>query len=146
MNESIFADDDSLVQLLASPSSDAIVDVSGPSSNYINASKIFDSDPEPAYIATQAPQANTVAQFWQMVWEQGVALVSWGKGLGQVGHLAFGQLVNLCDQEETKSGRYAQYWPEEGSRLFGTFEVHLVSEHIWSEVSTVLRARPNNLT
>jgi len=39
--------------------------------------------------------------------------------------------VNLCDQQDAQ--RYARYWPDEGARTFGIFEVHLVSEHIWSE-------------
>lgn len=25
------------------------------------------------------------------------------------------------------------YWPEHGSTIYGAFEVHLVSEHIWSD-------------
>ena len=38
---------------------------------YINASKIHDSDlRHVAYIATQAPLQDTIAEFWQMVWEQ----------------------------------------------------------------------------
>ncbi|KAI3413496.1 hypothetical protein GPALN_010986 [Globodera pallida] len=111
--------DDSLISLHCSNSCETLVDVSSSSAHsfgYYNASKIFDADPEPTYIMAQAPQEKTVATFWQMAWEQGVAL-----------------LVNLCDKDETKSGRCVQYWPEEGSKAFGNFEVHLVSEHIWSE-------------
>jgi len=79
---------------------------------YINASKIHDSDlRHVAYIATQAPLQNTIAEFWQMVWEQGIALI-----------------VNL--EENNKGDRY---WPEEGARAYGSYEIHLVSEHIWSE-------------
>uniref|UniRef100_A0A914HCB8 Receptor-type tyrosine-protein phosphatase N2 n=1 Tax=Globodera rostochiensis TaxID=31243 RepID=A0A914HCB8_GLORO len=111
--------DDSLISLHGSNSCETLIDVSSSSAHsfgYYNASKIFDADPEPTYIVAQAPQQKTVATFWQMAWEQGVAL-----------------LVNLCDKDETKSGRCVQYWPEEGSKAFGNFEVHLVSEHIWSE-------------
>nr|CAD2202622.1 unnamed protein product [Meloidogyne enterolobii] len=80
---------------------------------YINASMIFDSNPEqPAYIAAQTPLEQTASQFWQMIWEQGIGLI-----------------VNLCD----KGDNYFKYWPEEGVKLFGCFEAHLVSEHIWSE-------------
>lgn len=63
-NEHKYSDDDTLisVQSLAS-------DVT--SSTYINASAIHDSDPRrPAYIATQSPLPNTIADFWQMIWEQ----------------------------------------------------------------------------
>jgi hypothetical protein len=41
-----------------------------------------------------------------MTWEQGIGLV-----------------VNLCDQQETSSDAYFKYWPEEGSKTFGAFEV-----------------------
>lgn len=79
------------------------------SSNYINASKIHDDDPrQVAYIATQAPLQNTVIDFWKMVWEQGIALI-----------------VNLCDQEDQKTQKYIKYWPEEGSKVFGIFEVFI---------------------
>lgn len=45
--------------------------------DYINASCITDHDPRnPAYIATQGPLAHTVADFWQMVWEQGAVSVN----------------------------------------------------------------------
>uniref|UniRef100_A0A915DPI8 Tyrosine-protein phosphatase domain-containing protein n=1 Tax=Ditylenchus dipsaci TaxID=166011 RepID=A0A915DPI8_9BILA len=84
---------------------------------YINASKIHDSDPRQiAYVATQSPLQNTANDFWQMVWEQGIALI-----------------VNLCDQEDMKSLKCIKYWPEEGSKVYGKFEIYLVSEHIWSE-------------
>jgi receptor-type tyrosine-protein phosphatase N len=44
----------------------------GTNSDYINASTGMDHDPRnPAYIVTQGPMAHTVADFWQMVWEQG---------------------------------------------------------------------------
>lgn len=76
-------------------------------SNYINASKIHDDDPrQVAYIATQAPLQNTVIDYWKMVWEQGIALI-----------------VNLCDYEDEKSQKYIKYWPEEGSKVYGIFEV-----------------------
>uniref|UniRef100_A0AC34RF79 Receptor-type tyrosine-protein phosphatase N2 n=1 Tax=Panagrolaimus sp. JU765 TaxID=591449 RepID=A0AC34RF79_9BILA len=79
---------------------------------YINASKIFDSDPKHcSYIVTQAPMESTIPAYWEMIWEQGVAL-----------------LVNLCEMDECE-----KYWPDEGSQVYGSFEVNLVSEHIWSE-------------
>ena len=50
--------------------------VNGSNSDYINASTVMDHDPRnPAYIITQGPMTNTVADFWQMVWEQGSVVV-----------------------------------------------------------------------
>jgi len=69
-----------------------------------------------AYIATQAPLQDTIAEFWQMVWEQGIALI-----------------VNLCTQDDFKNNKCDRYWPEEGAKSYGSYEIHLVSEHIWSE-------------
>nr|XP_054766856.1 receptor-type tyrosine-protein phosphatase-like N [Lytechinus pictus] len=76
----------------------------------------MDIDPRaPAYIATQAPLANTLADFWQMVWEQGSVVI-----------------VNLTHMSETDINR-CRYWPDEGSALYHFYEVHLVSEHVWCE-------------
>uniref|UniRef100_H2Z468 Tyrosine-protein phosphatase domain-containing protein n=1 Tax=Ciona savignyi TaxID=51511 RepID=H2Z468_CIOSA len=44
--------------------------------DYINASYIVDNDPRlPVYIATQGPLSSTIHQFWQMIWEQGCAVI-----------------------------------------------------------------------
>ncbi|KAI6171328.1 Receptor-type tyrosine-protein phosphatase N2 [Aphelenchoides bicaudatus] len=96
------------------PYDETIVNV--PSGNgYINASKIYDSDlRQVAYIATQAPLESTVNDFWHCIWKEGITLI-----------------VNLCDQQDAL--HYQRYWPDEGAKSFGIFEVHLVSEHIWSE-------------
>ncbi|KAL4222022.1 hypothetical protein ACF0H5_018067 [Mactra antiquata] len=85
--------------------------------DYINASTITDHDPRnPAYVATQGPLPHTVADFWQMVWEQGSVVIV--------------MLTKLTENGEAKCHRY---WPEEGSDLYHIYEVHLVSEHIWCE-------------
>jgi len=79
---------------------------------FINASAIHDSDPRHvSYIATQSPMEETISDFWQMIWEQGCVVI-----------------VNL--EEDNAQSRY---WPASGSLVCGGFEVHLVSEHIWSE-------------
>jgi len=121
---SILPYDDSAVTLQA-PSS------SGDGSHYINASKIYDSDPQQAvYIATQGPLENTAVDFWQMVWEQGVALV-----------------VNLANSGDYKKyERLVKYWPEESSKVYGTYEIHLVSEHIWSEDYVIRSLYVKNLS
>ncbi|XP_060561184.1 receptor-type tyrosine-protein phosphatase N2-like isoform X2 [Ruditapes philippinarum] len=85
--------------------------------DYINASTITDHDPRnPAYVATQGPLPHTVADFWQMVWEQGSVVIV--------------MLTKLTENGEAKCHRY---WPDEGSDLYHIYEVHLVSEHIWCE-------------
>jgi len=92
-----------------------LANVSG--TDYINASTITDHDPRnPAYIATQGPLANTCADFWQMVWEQGSVVI-----------------VTLTKLADNGTSLCHRYWPEEGSELHHIYEVHLVSEHIWCD-------------
>nr|XP_034982724.1 receptor-type tyrosine-protein phosphatase-like N [Zootoca vivipara] len=86
-------------------------------SDFINASPIIDHDPRmPAYIATQGPPSQTIADFWQMVWENGCTVIVMLSPLVEDG-------VKQCDR----------YWPDEGSSLYHIYEVNLVSEHIWCE-------------
>ncbi|CAK6982909.1 protein tyrosine phosphatase receptor type Na [Scomber scombrus] len=83
--------------------------------DYINASIIVDHDPrQPAYIATQGPLSHTVADFWQMVWENGCTVIV--------------MMTALVEDGEKQCERY---WPDEGSSLYHIYEVNLVSEHIW---------------
>ncbi|XP_068715435.1 receptor-type tyrosine-protein phosphatase N2-like isoform X2 [Montipora foliosa] len=87
--------------------------------DYINASYIRDHDPKnPSYIATQGPLAQTVSDFWQMVWEQGVVVI-----------------VNLTKLSDLGLPQCHRYWPEEQQPIvtYRIYEVHLVSEHIWCE-------------
>lgn len=82
---------------------------------YINASFVYDDDPRQAvYIAAQSPRGEEIAAWWQAVWQHGVCLI-----------------VNLSTLDETKAEK--SYWPETGSQVHGPFEIHLVSEHIWSD-------------
>lgn len=91
--------------------------VNGSNSDYINASSVMDHDPRnPTYIISQGPMTNTVADFWQMVWEQGSVVIVMLSKLTENGY-------QLCHR----------YWPEEGSEQYHIFEVHLVSEHVWCE-------------
>ncbi|XP_054826059.1 receptor-type tyrosine-protein phosphatase-like N [Eublepharis macularius] len=86
-------------------------------SDFINASPIIDHDPRmPAYIATQGPLSHTIADFWQMVWENGCTVIVMLSPLLEDG-------IKQCDR----------YWPDEGSSLYHIYEVNLVSEHIWCE-------------
>jgi len=85
--------------------------------DYINANYITDVDPNhPDYIATQGPLDNTVADFWQMIWEQGVVVI-----------------VNLTKLSDMGLPQCHRYWPENGSEIFHIYEVHLISEHIWCD-------------
>merc|ERR1712198_498975 len=91
--------------------------VNGSNSDYINASTVTDHDPRnPAYIVSQGPMAHTVADFWQMVWEQGTVVIVMLSRLSENGY----QLAH-------------RYWPDEGSQQYHIFEVHLVSEHVWCD-------------
>uniref|UniRef100_A0A3P9LIV3 Protein tyrosine phosphatase receptor type N2 n=1 Tax=Oryzias latipes TaxID=8090 RepID=A0A3P9LIV3_ORYLA len=86
-------------------------------SDYINASPIMDHDPRnPSYIATQGPLPSTVADFWQMVWENGCVVI-----------------VMLTPLVENGVKQCYHYWPDEGSNLYHIYEVNLVSEHIWCD-------------
>uniref|UniRef100_A0A8C4WF95 Protein tyrosine phosphatase receptor type N n=1 Tax=Gopherus evgoodei TaxID=1825980 RepID=A0A8C4WF95_9SAUR len=86
-------------------------------SDFINASPIIEHDPRmPAYIATQGPLSHTIADFWQMVWENGCTVIVMLSPLLE-------DSVKQCDR----------YWPDEGSSLYHIYEVNLVSEHIWCE-------------
>ncbi|CAI5446471.1 unnamed protein product [Caenorhabditis angaria] len=101
------------------PFDDNIVEIDGktPESDdyYLNASFIYDDDPRQAvYIAAQTPSSNQIAAFWQTVWQHGVCLV-----------------VNISTGDECKQEK--NYWPDTGSEVHGAFEIHLVSEHIWSD-------------
>jgi len=91
--------------------------VNASSSDYINASTVTDHDPRnPSYVVTQGPLGQTVADFWQMIWEQGSVVIVMLSRLQDNGY-------QLC----------TRYWPEEGSEQYHIFEVHLVSEHVWCE-------------
>jgi receptor-type tyrosine-protein phosphatase N len=91
--------------------------LNGSNSDYINASSVTDHDPRnPSYIVTQGPLSQTVADFWQMIWEQGCVVIVMLSRLQDNGY-------QLCHR----------YWPEEGSEQYHIFEVHLVSEHVWCD-------------
>ncbi|KAJ8009665.1 hypothetical protein DPEC_G00093540 [Dallia pectoralis] len=68
---------------------------------YINAShiKVRIGGKEWHYIATHGPLANTCADFWQMVWEQGVNVIAM-----------------VTAEEEVGRSKSHRYWPELGSK------------------------------
>ncbi|XP_048455971.1 tyrosine-protein phosphatase non-receptor type 21 isoform X2 [Rhincodon typus] len=79
---------------------------------YINAShiKIIVEGREWNYIATQGPLQTTCLDFWQMVWEQGVAIIA---------------MVTI--EEEGGREKSFRYWPRLGSRnnsvTYGRFKI-----------------------
>uniref|UniRef100_A0A3Q3IML5 Tyrosine-protein phosphatase non-receptor type n=1 Tax=Monopterus albus TaxID=43700 RepID=A0A3Q3IML5_MONAL len=68
---------------------------------YINAShiKVMIRGEEWHYIATQGPLTNTCADFWQMVWEQGVNVIAM-----------------VTAEEEGGRSKSHRYWPKLGSK------------------------------
>ncbi|XP_069494053.1 tyrosine-protein phosphatase non-receptor type 21 isoform X2 [Ambystoma mexicanum] len=79
---------------------------------YINAShvKITVGGEDWDYIATQGPMQNTCQDFWQMVWEQGVAIIAM-----------------VTAEEEGGREKSFRYWPRLGSRhntvTYGRFKI-----------------------
>ncbi|KAJ7345088.1 hypothetical protein JRQ81_001038 [Phrynocephalus forsythii] len=79
---------------------------------YINAShiKVCVGGMEWDYIATQGPLQNTCQDFWQMVWEQGIAIIAM-----------------VTAEEEGGREKSFRYWPRLGSRhntvTYGRFKI-----------------------
>ncbi|XP_026568600.1 tyrosine-protein phosphatase non-receptor type 21 isoform X4 [Pseudonaja textilis] len=79
---------------------------------YINAShiKVCVGGMEWDYIATQGPLQNTCQDFWQMVWEQGIAIIAM-----------------VTAEEEVGREKSFRYWPRLGSRhntvTYGRFKI-----------------------
>ncbi|XP_019909843.2 tyrosine-protein phosphatase non-receptor type 21 isoform X5 [Esox lucius] len=79
---------------------------------YINAShiRITVGGEEWNYIASQGPLSNTCQDFWQMVWEQGVAIIAM-----------------VTAEEEGGREKSFRYWPRLGSRhntvTYGRFKI-----------------------
>ncbi|XP_065939425.1 receptor-type tyrosine-protein phosphatase epsilon [Magallana gigas] len=80
--------------------------------DYINANFIKNAYGETAYIASQGPRANTVVDFWQMVWQENVSVIA--------------MVTNLMEGATIKCQRY---WPEvDGSMIKrGKFSIQLIS-------------------
>uniref|UniRef100_A0A3Q3W3C2 Receptor-type tyrosine-protein phosphatase epsilon n=1 Tax=Mola mola TaxID=94237 RepID=A0A3Q3W3C2_MOLML len=75
-------------------------------SDYINASYIDGFKEKNKFIAAQGPKLETVADFWQMIWEQKSATI-----------------VMLTNLKERKEDKCFQYWPEKGCWMYGNIRV-----------------------
>ncbi|XP_063908267.1 uncharacterized protein LOC135126274 [Zophobas morio] len=79
--------------------------------DYINANYVNGYDVPKAFIATQAPLASTVHDFWYMIWQENVKII-----------------VMLTEIEENGRVKSEKYWPEDNSRFrFGDFVVESVT-------------------
>uniref|UniRef100_A0A8C2ISE1 protein-tyrosine-phosphatase n=1 Tax=Cyprinus carpio TaxID=7962 RepID=A0A8C2ISE1_CYPCA len=76
--------------------------------DYINASFIDGYRQKDYFIATQAPLAHTVQDFWRMVWE-------W----------KCHSIVMLTELKEREQEKCVRYWPAEGSVSFGDYVLEL---------------------
>ncbi|XP_076869891.1 receptor-type tyrosine-protein phosphatase T isoform X5 [Brachyhypopomus gauderio] len=92
-----------------------LISVDGESSNYINAA-LMDSHKQPAaFIVTQHPLPNTVADFWRLVFDYNCSSIV------MLNEMDAGQ---LC----------MQYWPEKSSCCYGPIQVEFISADIDEDI------------
>ncbi|KAK9399392.1 tyrosine-protein phosphatase non-receptor type 12 [Crotalus adamanteus] len=84
-------------------------------SDYINANFIKGVHGPKAYVATQGPLANTVIDFWRMIWEYNVAII-----------------VMACREFEMGRKKCERYWPPYGEEAisFGPFHISCEAEQV----------------
>uniref|UniRef100_A0A8W8NYK4 Receptor-type tyrosine-protein phosphatase mu n=1 Tax=Magallana gigas TaxID=29159 RepID=A0A8W8NYK4_MAGGI len=75
--------------------------------DYINANFIKNTDGDAVYIASQRPKPKTVGDFWQMVWQENVFVIS--------------MVTNLKEGDKIKCKRY---WPTSGDKNIRQFSTH----------------------
>lgn len=74
------------------------------------------------YIAAQGPRSNTFAEFWNMVWAEGVSLI-----------------VSVTNEREDKNRgcwnemKFDRFWPNQEEEKFGDFFVELLKETLIQE-------------
>ncbi|XP_077463802.1 protein tyrosine phosphatase receptor type Fa [Stigmatopora argus] len=78
-------------------------------SDYVNANYVDGYRKQNAYIATQGPLPDTLADFWRLVWEQRAATV-----------------VMMTRLEEKSRIKCEQYWPTRGTQTYGPVQVTLL--------------------
>uniref|UniRef100_A0A672Q377 protein-tyrosine-phosphatase n=1 Tax=Sinocyclocheilus grahami TaxID=75366 RepID=A0A672Q377_SINGR len=91
-----------------------LISVDGESSNYINAA-LMDSHKQPAaFIVTQHPLPNTVADFWRLVFDYNCSTIV---------------MLNEMD-----AAQVCEYWPEKGSCCYGPIQVEFISADIDEDI------------
>uniref|UniRef100_A0A8D0F282 protein-tyrosine-phosphatase n=1 Tax=Strix occidentalis caurina TaxID=311401 RepID=A0A8D0F282_STROC len=91
-----------------------LISVDGESSNYINAALMDVSSTQPAaFIVTQHPLPNTIADFWRLVFDYNCSSV-----------VMLNEMDALC----------MQYWPEKTSCCYGPIQVEFVSADIDEDI------------
>ncbi|XP_048355963.1 tyrosine-protein phosphatase non-receptor type 12 isoform X1 [Sphaerodactylus townsendi] len=82
-------------------------------SDYINANFIKGVCGPKTYVATQGPLANTVVDFWRMIWEYSIAII-----------------VMACREFEMGRKKCERYWPPNGEEgvSFGPFHISCEAE------------------
>ncbi|KYO42209.1 hypothetical protein Y1Q_0002829 [Alligator mississippiensis] len=92
-----------------------LISVDGESSNYINAA-LMDSHKQPAaFIVTQHPLPNTIADFWRLVFDYNCSSIV---------------MLNEMDAAQL----CMQYWPEKTSCCYGPIQVEFVSADIDEDI------------
>ncbi|XP_066558188.1 receptor-type tyrosine-protein phosphatase T isoform X2 [Amia ocellicauda] len=92
-----------------------LISVDGESSNYINAA-LMDSHKQPAaFIVTQHPLPNTVADFWRLVFDYNCSSIV---------------MLNEMDASQL----CMQYWPEKSSCCYGPIQVEFISADIDEDI------------
>uniref|UniRef100_A0A4W5MGU5 protein-tyrosine-phosphatase n=1 Tax=Hucho hucho TaxID=62062 RepID=A0A4W5MGU5_9TELE len=92
-----------------------LISVDGESSNYINAA-LMDSHKQPAaFIVTQHPLPNTVADFWRLVFDYNCSSIV---------------MLNEMDAAQL----CMQYWPEKSSCCYGPVQVEFISADIDEDI------------
>ncbi|GIY08823.1 hypothetical protein CDAR_199232 [Caerostris darwini] len=87
-----------------------------PGSDFVNANYIPGYSSLREYIASQGPLANTVDDFWRMIWEQSVSMI-----------------VMLTQCVERGKNKCEQYWPDAGeAKHYGDMQVRTISESMLS--------------
>uniref|UniRef100_A0A8C5HZA4 Receptor-type tyrosine-protein phosphatase F n=1 Tax=Gouania willdenowi TaxID=441366 RepID=A0A8C5HZA4_GOUWI len=80
-----------------------------PGSDYINANYVDGYRKPKCYIATQGPLAETLSDFWRMVWEQRTYTI-----------------VMMTRLEEKSRVKCDQYWPSRGTETYGMIQVTML--------------------